>query len=90
LKKFDQNFFPLTKAVTSCESFDPAFSFGKRGAKEKAWQKEKRRSEEFRSLRRARRAARPPPRKLLKKFDQNFYPTDESRLFYLQFEGERD
>ena len=33
----------------------------------------------FRALRSATRAPRPCPRKLLKKFDQNFHQTDESR-----------
>ena len=47
--------------------FCSAFSFGEKGAKEKAWQKEKRRSKEFRTLRSARRAPRPPLRRLLRK-----------------------
>ena len=48
-----------------------AFSFGDTGAKEKT-SKKKTPLREFRPLRRARRATRPPPRKLLKKLDQNF------------------
>ena len=43
---------------------NPAFSFGTRGAKEKAWQKE---NAIFVGL------LAPNPRKLLKKLDQNFH-----------------
>ena len=49
-----------------------AFSFDHIGAKEKACKK-KNAEGEFRRLRAARRAARPPPRHLLKKVDENFY-----------------
>ena len=42
----------------------------------------------FRPLRRARRATRPPPRRLLKKAGENFQQTDETRLFCLQSVGE--
>ena len=55
------------------------FFFWRKGRKRKSLAKRKAPKGVFRPLRRARRAPRPPPRKLLKKFDQNFYPTDESR-----------
>jgi len=72
LKSLIKTFIQLTKVVTQHESFNTAFSFGEKGAKEKAWQKEKRRSKKFRALRSARRAPRPPLRRLLKKAGENF------------------
>jgi len=51
--------------------FISRFSLWHKRRKEKSYQK-RNAEEQFRALRSARRAARPPPRKLLKKFDQNF------------------
>ena len=73
IQKTEELYTKGTQIVNLHELFYTAFSFDQEGAKEKAWQKEKRRKEkEFRRLRTARRLTQPPLRRLLKKAGENF------------------
>jgi len=61
-----------TPFVTSHESFNTAFSFGEKRRKRKSLAKRKAPKERVSLSAESEGAPRPPPRKLLKKFDQNF------------------
>ena len=64
------------------------FFFWRKRRKRKSLAKRKApKNKVFRPLRRARRATRPPPRRLLKKAGENFQQADETRLFCLQSGG---
>ena len=76
----------VSKVVQSSRAFCAiTFSLAESRAQRKS-NKKKSSFKRFRSLRRARRATCPPPRKLLKKLDQNFSATDELRCRLLKLE----